>query len=592
MSRRVVTGRLVFRQAGPPVPLHHLTVEGPSGARATTDLDGCFTLEVPGHGPVALRLVDEDPRYTSDGIAAPTERVVGEVHVTPGDDDHCGDVMVAWWPYRDDFPVPRVAPVDGKLPQAYTKGFFHTLELAVARTVPAKAILEADKLRGDGHPTVAEIQAHQPKVRSIVADEAHPGTSRSDAWLGDLLLNGFNVAATLGRDAADPALLRYAIRWGELPVRTDGPAFDVTDVDVVLDPTGDEVLPVRITLDIRSPGVDGTWRERRVESVPGDALWDSAKHVVRCQNLLQGALDGHIVTTHFQTEAAAVAVFRNLRKSPVRALLAPQLQEIVAQDHDGDGFAWGPHGILLEQSGLTVPAVERRIAQLSASLCWQHFAPPVSVHPTHRYAQAAERYWALIGRYVAGFFADHHDEIVANWAEVHRMSQDLVRTSPPYDPLPRIDGVVPLREAPPVRRETIDKVERSCPAITRRDEPQGDDIARLAQWCTVVLYRATFEHTWTHDGQYDAGGDLRLATFGLRAGSLGADDDPALLPPTDRMLQAIETNTIGIHANYGFLLADEERDVPPALKAALSAEREAFSALGVDVARIRSRINI
>ncbi|MEQ1569640.1 MAG: hypothetical protein ABMA64_28655 [Myxococcota bacterium] len=560
--------------------------------RTTTDDDGQFEIPLPSGEHLELRAYDVDHHYTRDGLPDPRERVALAWKVVATGDD-LGDVSVPWWPYRDEVPVPRAAAVDGKLPQAYTAGFREALALSVARTVPIKALLEAERLLGPDHPTAAAIQAHQPVVRSQRADAETPGRSRSDAWLGDLLVNGFHIALNLGRDADDPRRLRAVMDWGDdVAPRADGPGFDLCDVDVVLEPREVEIVPVRIDLRIRRAGAAGWASDERRSFTPADPEWEAAKRVVRCQHLLQGALDGHIITGHFQTEAAALAVFRNLRENPVRRLLHAHLQEIVPQGRDGDGFAWGPNGILLAQSALTYQALQDRMRRLTAGMCWETFAPPPAVHPTHRYALAGARFWDLLGRYVGEFFDQHRDEIVARWVEVRRMSDDLVRRSPPFDPLPPDPRVVPLREAPAVGRRTVDGVVRSAPPVTTTDAPAPGDLERLQQLCRVILFRATFDHTWTHDGQYDAGGDLLLATFGLRNGSLGPESDAGLLPPPSVMLDAITVNSIGIHANYGMLLADEERDVPPAFKAALAAERDAFAALGVDVDHIRSRINI
>jgi hypothetical protein len=299
-------------------------------------------------------------------------------------------------------------------------------------------------------------------------------------------------------------------------------------------------------------------------------------------------LDGHISTAHFQTEAAAVAVFRNIRKNPIRRLLYPHLQEIVAQGKDGDSFAWGPEGILHHQSALTLTAMQERMVAVARGLCYKTFTPRTVAHPSHRYAQACWLYWDLLTDYIADFFKDNAIDIEKHWEEVRRMSGDLVRNSPVYQPQSPDPLVIPLDrneiDQPEVPRATMDGVVRSVRPI--------ESIEDLQKFCRYVLFQATFNHGWTHDGQYGAGGELRYATFGLRNGSIGDEADPAVLPPPKVMIEGISTNSLGLNANYGYILKDEEQDVPPALKTALEAKRTQFAVLGVDIDLIRSRINI
>lgn len=603
MGTRTLTGRVVFRQAGPSRPLHHLALDvearhllGASKAHAVTDLDGRFSVTLDGVGDkVRVVVFDTRHRYAADGAPIDEREEVAHVDVEVPASGDLGEIAVGFWPYRADFPVPRAAPVDGKLPQSYSHGFERILVASFARTMPAKALLEGIALLGDG-PSVDTIQKHQPKSLTLEVDEETPGRTRTDAWLGDQLLNGFHVVLRVGRDVEDATRLRARIVWGDMPARTDGADFDLTDVDVMLVDKGATVEPVRIALRVRTPR-DGAWvADTSRVYTPEDAGWEAAKRVVRCQYLLQGALDAHITRAHFQTEAVCVATFRNLRKSPIRRLLYPHLQEIVPQGKDGDNFAWGPEGILHHQSALTLSVMHERMARLTAGWCWSTFEPRAPLHPTHRFAYAANRYWEMAEAYVRDFVASHRADIEAAWPEIRRFSDDLVAHSPVYRPFPADPFVVPAdrneEDHPEIPRPVVDGVTRSVRPVTTTDAPAPGDLDRLVHFCTYVLYTATFLHGWTHDGQYGAGGELRYATFGLRNGSMGAEDDPAVLPPPKVMMEGISTNSVGIHANYGYVLADEEHDVPPRLKALLAANRAAFAELGVNVDHIRSRINI
>jgi hypothetical protein len=297
-----------------------------------------------------------------------------------------------------------------------------------------------------------------------------------------------------------------------------------------------------------------------------------------------------------QTEMYAIAVFRNLRKSPVLRILGPHLKEIVAQNHDGDGFAWGPDGNVLKQSSLTMDHVTRRIADKLGGWDWSTFSPREPVHPTHRYAKACQRFWALVQGYVADFVGEHREQIEAEWPELHALSRDLVEHAAPYvpqvaDPLVEPVDQGELDQAMPAR-PLHQGIPRAVRHLTQSDSPSEADWQRLQQFICYVLYQCTFNHSWTHDGQYQAGGELAYATFGLRGGSLAPESDMDVLPPFSRNLDSITTNAVGIKAGYGFLLSDEDGDVPLAFKQALTQAKDDFAALGLDVADIRSRINI
>ena len=582
-----LTGQIVFRQAGPPTPVHHASLRvAPAhriadafGGEATeTDLDGRFSVAWGDQPRVRLHVLD------GDKVLSTVERDV------PASGD-LGEVPVAFWPYRSDAPTPRAAPIDGHLPQSYTVGFTVQLAEAFARTTPAKLALQAMHVLGADRPTIDEIQAHQPTSATQRADAASPGRSRSDAWLADQLLNGFHVALDLGPDAERPGGLRARMSFGDLPAREDGGGYDLYDVDACLADRDGELVVDTLHLRVRTPGEGGRFAaDQRFTVRAGEPNWGAAKAVARCQLLLHGAVDGHILRTHFQTEAFAVAAFRNLRRNPIRRLIAPHLQEIVAQDHDGDSFAWGPEGILVHLSALTPSALQERMARLPSGWCWSTVAPRPVLHPSHRFARAEALFWRLVHGVVSDFVRAHEAEIVAEWAEVHRFSADLHGRSPVYHPYPADPRILRPPLTPPAPGP--DGVRRCQRPLTQTDRPASGESDDLVQLLTVVIPTAPFLHRWTHDGQYEAGGELRYATFALRGGSLGDEGDPALWPTPAAMIEGIATNSVGMHVDHGRLLADESGDVWPPLKAAVAAARADFLALGVDVDRLRSRINL
>ncbi len=611
-SENKLCGQLVFSQAGARVPLHNMRLEVRPKAltgfgspiEATTDMVGRFEVAVAaGTTHLEIVVLDVAHRYDKNGALVETPfgvtSVALEVPSAAGSaPTDLGVIAIRFWPYRCEFPAPRAAAPDKTPPQTYTSGFMHSLELAFARRVPETLDVKLRLLAEGERLSLAEIQRHYPPMLTAKIEREHPGRTRSDAWLGDQLLNGFDVALNVGRDATDPSRFRVAIRWPLGASKTDGGStFDMTNVDVTLEDRGSEVCASRILLEVNTPDGQGSWLPaQKLDVAPGDQNWEAAKRVVRCQYLLHGAIEGHIAETHFQTEQHAVAIYRNVRKNPIRQLLAPHLQEIVAQGADGDNFAWGPNGILVTQSALKPSDLDARFERSAGRRCYATFSPRKPVHATHRYAKAAALYWELLTEYVGSFFDEHRQAIETEWREIVHLSDDLVRHSPPYRPEAQDPDVLPCDrnegDQPDVPRARVEGVVRSVRPITQSQTPAPGEMDKLLSFCRYVLYQATFNHTWTHDGQTDISGELEYATFGLQKGSIGPADSKELTPSAKVLADSLSFNALGMYATYGRLLADEEHDVAPALKSALLARREAFAALGVDISTLRSRINL
>jgi hypothetical protein len=601
-----IRGRLVFRQAGEFQPVHHLRLEvrtkvfaGVHTTMAFTDFDGRFEATVPASAAqLEIAWFDTEHKLNSDSTPLDSFFEVGAIvrPISKGVTE-LGEIAIGFWPYRTDAPSPRADLVDGKLVQAYSKGYKHTLELAIAKQVPTALLTKGELVFAGNSLTMAEIQKHYPPRLTTIADAKSPGVSRSDEWLADQLLNGFDIGLHIGRDADDASKFRVVIRWDVGASKIDDVSYDVTNVDVTIEERGDKLAASRIRLETLSPDGKGGWKAPvRLDVATGDSQWEQAKRIVRCQYLLHGAIEGHIGYSHFQTEQNAVAVNRNVRRNPIRRVLWPHLQEIIAQDHDVDGFAWGPTGILVTQSGLQTRDLWNMFVTRASVMCWSTFTPRSVLHPTHRYAKAANLFWELVGDYLGEFFSQNRIEIEKEWGEVLRLSNDLTEHSHPYRAEAHSPAVVPVdlheRDRTDVPRTTTRGVLRAVRPITTTAAPASGDLERLQRFCQYAIYQATFNHSWTHDGQTDASGELAYATFGLRNGSLGDVADTSINPPPKQLVESLSFNALGDAARYGLLLADEEHDVPSALRSALENKREAFESLGVNVSLLRSRINI
>lgn len=598
-----VTGRLVYADTAQPI--HNLVVElygsvegAPPSTLASgrTDLDGRFSLPLPAGAPACfLRGMDSIETYAPDG--APLV-ALDEAFRRPVDPARpaLGELPVAFWPYHPDRPVARAARGERRDPsgapttdQQHSAGYLRVLAASVATVMPIAEGLGA-RLAGGEALTLQQIQSAFPETLTQRIDRFADHT-RSDAWLGELLLNGFNTAL-LGVDAKDPSTLRLGLHWGDVPLDA---VHDLSDADILLHRAGDGLLPVCIRLRTRTPGA---WSVPEfTEHRPTDLkTWELAKRAFRACWLLSGALDGHIIRTHLFTEQFALAAYRNLRRNPLRRLLLPHLQEVVAADTDADEFAFGENGQIPRGSALIFPVMEARMQAQLGGMDWWGWSPREPVTSRHKFARVQLLFWELAETYVRRFLDENADEIRNHWVEIRRFSDDLVAHSPPWTPPVAAPGMawvdtneVASAAAP---RRTVNGAVRAITPVTSSDQPGHDDLARLAQLCTYALTQITFVHTWVHDGQYDVGGDIGFASIALRNGSLGAEDNASVGPLPSEAIGALVTNSNGLGANYGFLLANEAGDVPPALRSLLTARSADFAALGFDVRRIRSRINI
>jgi hypothetical protein len=348
-------------------------------------------------------------------------------------------------------------------------------------------------------------------------------------------------------------------------------------------------------LSIRTPYL---WDEPRPRTfMPGDPQWPAARRVFRTHYLLYGEIYAHLGKAHLQMEQYGIALYRNLRFNPVRHVLAPHLQEIVPVNRDGDSIGWGSEAILAFGTALKADGIYQRAARYVASLDWSAWSPRQPLCESHIFARAGLLYWEMLGKYLDLFFTENADEISRHWIEVRRFSDDLVAHSAPYRPLPSDPDIVyddrsEMDDEARPRAEAGGLPRAVRPVTTTDGPPSPQDLDSLKQLCRYVLYHTTFYHAGVHDRQGDDGGEIDYATVALRNGSLGEEDRPDIAPTPAEASYGLLTINVGVFTRYGFIVANEEKDVPPLLLATLQGYAERFADLGFDVAQIRSRINI
>lgn len=616
---RRATGRLLFSRDGAsgPIPLHHLRVElwdrDPGGrddflGAAETDLDGRFTIPYDprdaGEGDVPdLELRALEPQHVWDAEGRGCDRYA-RIFTLQGPDDvdveafDFGDVRVPWWEYDPDRAIPRLlVPAQGTPPEGYAPG----RALAMFRAVDPIEVQKRKHLARIAMgraPDLDAIQADYPPSRTTEGEAAAPGSTRTAEWFGERLLNGF-FSSVLDRDwdlPDDPDAFRVVHPWNAY--EQDG-EHCFPSVDIRLRRSEIGVVPARITLGFRARGARAPMSPvTRVEVTPDDGpRWRAALRFARVSATYEAELSNHLAQCHLNVEQYTLAARRNLRACPLRALLFPHLREVSVINHAADDFLLGPRGYVTRAGALTERGVEARLLHAMGGFDWKGFRPQPPLCAAHRAARAGALFWDLLGEHVDAFLAEHRDAIAATWAEVRRMSDDLVSHAVPYFACSFVRQRVAGRDAPFFQRaERTDHDghgARAVSALTTRDAPEADDWANLAQLCRYVIFFATFRHAWANNLQWDDGGEVRYANLGLRwTDADPLTDDDAALPAPAEATEMLWISWLLSKTSYGAIVTDEDRDVHPRLVRLVRARRDELAALGLDVDRVGARINI
>ncbi len=591
------TGRLLFEDraaGGADKPLHHLDVElwdrdpGTAGdrlGRGTTDADGRFRIW---YDPSAAGLGDRPDLELRIFEAGPARgrrllfSVRGEDDVTARHYDF-GTIRIPYWEY-DPGPLPRVyVPPGTDLPQEFAPGRRAILLRSLAEVADVRARHQIQEMRRPGSLSIRQIQSDYPENLTRALERARPGYTRSDEFFGERILNGFYQAPLL---PDGPGRYRLFYNWDAYE---HNGVFEVANVDALLEVHGALLLPRQLTLTFRRPGGLAPFSPLADPEVltPADGeRWQQAKRIFRTAHFLAGEIDGHLVRAHLDVEQYAVAAFRNLRKSPLCRLLFPHLKEVASINAQGAWLVFGDAGYVTRSSPLTSPSIVQRFADQMRGLDWRGYHPGAPLTPGHVYGKVANLFWEVLTEHVGRFFAEHGEGIVQRWPEVLAFSRDLVEHSVPAASEREPDP------APAIPRREIHGALRALHPITESSEPGPRDLESLEQVCRYAIFRATLWHTWINDLQFDDGGEIAYGSLGLRHGSWGPEHDERLAPPTLLATDQVYLTRILSGTRYGFILSDEDSDIPRSFLDILRARAAAFEEAGFPAGKIRSRINI
>lgn len=611
-----VTGKLVFGDTQK--PLHNIELElwdrdiGSPGdylGVGVTDYNGEFTiyydpskagfLDAP---DLELRLLDNRISFDNDNEIVSTYRIAytikGGDNVTQKEYDF-GARTVPYWLYKPDSHFARLffSELEGT-PDDYSVGRTLNGYDAASSLVPIKAKHVITNTLNPNEPTLKEIQADYPPNLTINLDRQNSGYTRSDEYFVTRVLNGMNPAL-FKRNKNNPNQLKVTFNWDAYEKDDD---HDLHNVEAFFELKEGKLVVTAITVQSRYPDSFAPYSALKdpVTYTPADGdKWLQAKRIFRTNSFFAAEMTEHYIKAHLQMEQYTIATFRNLRKNPVRLLLYPHVKSLVNINQRADEVLVSPTvGLVTTNGPLTPASVVQVCKEQMASFDWKGWQPRQPLCESHTFAKIANLYWQVLTEAIDNFFQSNQEDIIAEWAEIHRLSDDIIEHSVAYQPLPEIkDDEYEWYDCheldkPEIPRVTVNGAVKATRPITTTDQPSASDLDNLKEFVRYVIFHITFWHSWVNDAQADEGGEIFYNSLALRGGSFGSEDDPAIAPNTLESTNLIYMVNVLTAIKYGYILKNEDDDVVLELRTALARYKKEFADLNYDVGNIRALINV
>ena len=614
-----VKGKLVFSDSNK--PLHNIQLElwdrdigTPANYLGTsiTDYNGQFTiyydpakagfLDTP---DLELRLLEHRITFDSNNEPVSTYRIA---YIIKGSDNvkqkeyDFGTCTVPYWLYKPDSHFARLffSELEGT-PDDYSVG--RTLQGydAASGLMPIKAKHVITNTLHPDQPTLPEIQAAYPPNLTIKLDQKNSGYSRSDEYFVSRVLNGMNPCL-LKRNKNNPNLFKIAFNWDNYEKDDD---HDLNNVEAFFELKGDNLVVTAIAVQSRYP--DSIAPHSRLKNpvtyTPKDGdKWLQAKRIFRTNSFFAAEMIEHYNKAHLQMEQYSIAAFRNLRKNPVRLLLSPHLKSLVTINQRADEVLVSPTVGLVATNGPLTPASVVQICKESmATYDWKGWKPRQPLCESHTFAKITNLYWQVLTQYIDTFFEDYKEEILKEWVEIRRFSDDIVEHSVVYEPHQPC-GSAPDSDydwydhneldKPNIPRATVNGTVKATRPITTSDQPSAADIQNLKELCRYVIFIVTLWHSWVNDSQADEGGELFYSSLALRNGSFGGEDDPNIAPNILESTNLIYMVNVLTAIKYGYIIKNEDDDIPEEFRTTLAGYKQQFADLNYNIGNIRALINI
>lgn len=558
--------------------------------------------------------------FHADGQHSPEYKEFKRIKISKGDlvgiEYSCKQIQLSYWEYRQDTPIPRVVirHHDRHAPDSYTPGYNEAIEkqFVPIELVKLRHIAMIRLNQGLTHERIVE---DYPENLTVCMEKVMPGITRSDDWFGRRMMNGM-YACDFDRDPKNPKLYWVHHHWSSYDKTLHHYAMPDVDMWFTLKEDG-LPLPVKITLTGPLTKGENDPKQKRTFTPEDGEKWQAVKRVCRVSAALHAELAHHFAGTHLNVEQYAIACFRNLRLNPISGLLKSFLRSVVLLNHTADRILIG-NGYITSACALTPKGINQLVYKVMGTLDWKGFKPMQPISEAHTAAKAGNLYWQIVWDFVESYIdqPDNRAAILEHWFELYCFSEDLVNKSVPaflcnYLQHALLEGNGKLKENTDwyqrghrmnlsLERPVVDGIPKAVSRITAKQDGHAvteTDLDHLKQACTYMIYQATFGHTWSNSKQYDDIGEVLYCSLGLRFGNgpdgvLGPETDHSIAPDLTRSTQMMWWSNLLSRTGYGFIMADEDGDVPPDLQNRLESHRSQFAELGLDIDIIQSRITI
>lgn len=453
--------------------------------------------------------------------------------------------------------------------------------------------------RNPDEPSYDEIQKSFPETSTIALEKERPNYTRSDEFFGDRMLNGFNPVI-FKKDKDNSAV--YTTSFNGEKFKLTG-RIDLPNYKVKFELKNEQLLPIEITLQFRdnnSIESNPPLKTPQTYTVNDGNKWLQAKRVVRATHIgVLGEVKAHLSQCHFNMEQYSISLLRHIRKSPIRGLLYPHLKEVVHINNFGRRILMDPKGgffAKLEPMPI-IPDMLQWVRSNLGSYDWTNWQPRKPLCDSHNYAKAGNLYWEILIAHVDSFFNENRDEIVKNWDEIFRFSEELVQHSVAYVPLTMEqtnDGdewydLNEIDDSSNPRREVNGEVKAIRP-ITSSNTASEQDIANLKQVCRYLIYQCTYWHSCIHNEHNPEFGELKYGAL-LSHGSMGDENDESVMPGQEAASIILGASHMLTNFKYGYILKNEDGDILPSLIELVASKKAEFAELGFDLNSMRSRLN-